>query len=107
MVEPLRSALSYWYAWDMMVADPISLFMSDGRLHRVSLRPTDTFSNTMFATGLEARIGSERKPSFAMLDRHIRGIDLYQRDRLRRATDWAVKRQEALAGFANIFFWLG
>ena len=106
-VESLRSALSYWYAWDMMVADPSSLFMTDGRLHRGNLRPTDTFSNTMFATGLEARIGTERKASFALLDRHIRGIDKYQRDRLRRATDRAVQRQEALAGFANLLFWLG
>ena len=70
----------WWYQILALRPDclPELPFVSDGLLHRGSLRPTDTFSNTMFATGLDARIVSERKPSFALLDCHIRGINLYQ-----------------------------
>lgn len=103
----LRSAMSYWHAWDMMVYHPGSLFLLDERLLVGPCRPTDSFSNTMLSTGMSAWLGTKQKRSFALLDRHVQCMDRWLQSRLRHEADPDFRYQFALAGFCNFFLWLG
>jgi hypothetical protein len=61
----------------------------------------------MFAAGLKARLGDESRPSVALLDRHVRWLDVDLDQRYRVARSDAVRCELAKAGLANLSFWLG
>jgi hypothetical protein len=104
----MRSAVSQFLAWDMMVAHPSATYMDDRkRIVRLLVRPTDSLSSTLHASGMGARIGDEAKPLMALLDRHVRFLDHSLNARFLAATDFAVQRDLALAGLANCQFWCG
>ena len=67
--------LLYWYAWDMMIANPSATYMSNWKLFQGTAHPTNIFANKIFAAGLSDHIGTECKPSFALPDRHIHYFD--------------------------------
>jgi hypothetical protein len=107
-VRSLRSAVSQFLAWDMMVAYPDATYMDERkRIIRVPCRPTDSLSSTLHAAGMGARIGDEAKPSMPLLDRHVRFLDQSLEARYLAATDPLEKRSLALAGLANLMFWCG
>jgi len=56
---------------------------------------------------MRARVGDEPVPSMALLDRHVRYVDLELNLRYRQTTSFAERRDVALAGLANLFLWLG
>ena len=106
----LRSAVSQYMAWDMMVRYPGHVYsMDQGKrvIHQVC-RPTDLLGATMFASGMKARLGNESRPSVALLDRHVRWLDadLDQHYRASARTD-EVRHELAKAGLANLSLWLG
>ena len=72
----LRSAVSQYMAWDMMVRYPGHVYMDQGKgvIHQACC-PTDSLGATMFAFGLKARLGDKSRPSVALLDRHVRWLD--------------------------------
>jgi hypothetical protein len=75
-VRGLRSAVSQYMAWDMMVAHPAATYMDERkRILHVPCRPTDSLSSTLHAAGMGARIGDEARPSLPLLDRHVRHLD--------------------------------
>jgi hypothetical protein len=107
-VRSMRSAVSQFLAWDMMVAHPSATYMDDRkRIVRLLVCPTDSLSSTLHASGMGARIGDEAKPLMALLDRHVRFLDHSLNARFLAATDFAVQRDLALAGLANCQFWCG
>ena len=106
-VKAIRSSLAYYQAWDMMVSNPGTAYFHERRIVIGNPRPTDCLGCTMHATGLAARIGSERKASFALLDRHVRGLDTYIRNLCMLETNPTRLHQHHLAGLANLLLWLG
>jgi hypothetical protein len=107
-IRQLRSAVSQYMAWDMMVRYPGNVYMDQGkRIIHQACRPTDSLGATLFASGLKARIGSESRPSVALLDRHVRCMDADLDRRYRAATTPAVRDELAKAGLANLSLWLG
>jgi hypothetical protein len=107
-IRQLCSAVSQYMAWDMMVRYPGNVYMDQGkRIIHQACRPTDSLGATLFASGLKARIGSESRPSVALLDRHVRCMDADLDRRYRAATTPAVRDELAKAGLANLSLWLG
>jgi hypothetical protein len=56
---------------------------------------------------MKARLGDESRPSVALLDRHVRWLDVDLDQRHRVARSDAVRNELAKAGLANLSFWLG
>lgn len=91
-----------------MVSHPEGVLLTkDQRLLEQSCRPTDTFSYTLHARGMKARLGDEASPSVPLLDKHVRFLD-NELDTLYKNAANPIKRREfALAGLANLVLWLG
>ena len=107
-IRQLRSAASQHMAWDMMVRYPGHVYVDQGkRVINQACRPTDSLGATMFAAGLKARLGDESRPSVALLDRHVRWLDVDLDQRYRVARSDEVRCELAKAGLANLSFWLG
>ncbi len=62
---------------------------------------------SQFASGLGQWVGEDTQPSWAIQDRHVRRINSTCEANFRAARGPEDKRQAALAGFANLLFWLG
>jgi hypothetical protein len=107
-IRQLRSAASQYFAWDMMIAHPTSVVLTkDRRLVGQPCRPTDGFGSTLHSRGMMARIGDDSKPSVALLDGQIRAFDAELNTSFLRAGSAIARRDFALAGLANLTFWLG
>lgn len=61
---------------------------------------------TRYTKGLRERIGDNPEPSWALLDRHVRAFDAYFDRQYRSSTSRQAKHRWALAGMANLKFWL-
>ena len=108
-IRQLRSAASQFFAWDMMITNPGSTIMNPKtqQILQIPCRATDDLSASLFASGLSARIGSETKPSVALLERHVKWLDADFERRYQSATSDVLLKEFAQAGFANLCFWLG
>ena len=107
-IRNLRSAASQYLAWEMMITHPACSFLdARRRLLNLPCRPTDSLAYTLHATGMAARVGDEVNPSLPLLSRHIHYLDESLNHRYCTATNPTMKRQFALAGFANVLFWCG
>jgi hypothetical protein len=107
-IRSLRSAASQFFAWHSMVSQPNVSFMDDRkRILQVPCRPTDNLSSTLHAAGMSSRVGNDSTPSMPLLDRHVGYLDSSLNARYRQATTPQEKRELALAGLANVQFWLG
>jgi hypothetical protein len=107
-VRQFRSAAAQHLAWRQVVTDPAGAYYDrQKRLIGGPIRHTDAASNTMFATGMSARLGTKTQPSVALLDRHIRSLDQDLRLKYLASTNTAQKRLYARAGLANLNLWLG
>ena len=60
-----------------------------------------------FTKGLQGRIGSDSRPSFALLDRHVRAMDAHFERQYLEAGNRQDRQYWASAGLANMFLWLG
>jgi hypothetical protein len=107
-IRQLRSARSAQETWINLMTDIDSTFPALNHLPISNLRgrSTDTYAFTIFAKGLENRLGDEATPSVALTDTQIHFINsqlqlsfehLHGEDRL----------QTALAAFANVVAWTG
>jgi len=107
-IRQLRSAASHYLTWEAMMTHPDQAFLdSSQRLLHVPCRATDGLAFTLFTKGMGARVGNETRPSVALLDRHIRFMDAALLRFFRHATSPHLRRKWALAGLANLVFWLG
>jgi hypothetical protein len=108
-LRQLRSAKSQHDTIDMLMAYPGRL-VYQAATRQVAVfdlcRPTDELSNSLFSAGLSARIGAETRPSFPVLDRHVRALDKALQARFTKATTHAAKVETCKAALANLTFWL-
>ena len=107
-IRQLRSAVSQFYTWEMLVSDPAAAYV-DGqrRLLQAPCRITDSVGFTMHSKGLAARVGTHTRPSVPLLDRHVRLLDISLNQRFMAARTDPERRRCALAGLANLILWLG
>ena len=108
-VRPLRSAASQFAAMDWATSRPVDTIYDrrSDQLFQQPCRFTDSVTNQLFAAGLSTRMGTDSKPSIALLDRHIRYIEEDLDRRWRAATSPKLKEELAEAGFSTLTFWLG
>ena len=107
-IRQLRSAVSQYAAWDLMVTHSGKFFVDQNR--RILLqacRFTDDGGSTFFARGLSTRIGTETRPSVALLERHVRHLDSHLTAQYHSSTTITARLQWAKAGLANLCLWLG
>jgi hypothetical protein len=106
-VRQLRSAVSQFLTWDMMVATPGAFMDQQRRVLQLPCRATDGLGYTLYSAGMRARVGDESHPSVALLDCHIRALDQELNRSYLASTSPLERRELALAGLANLFLWLG
>ena len=106
-IRALRSAAAQYMTLDSLSVHPSSYFNRDNKLIHQDCRPTDSAPYTLMTKGMLSRIGDEARPSMALLDRHVRYLDNELNQKYRLATSVYEKREYALAGLANLSFWLG
>ena len=107
-IRHLRSAASQFLGWEMMVRHPTSTVLD--QQHRVLQQPcraTDCYSFSLFSKGLSSRLGTDSTPAVPLLFRHVRYMDLIFDPYYGQADTYEAQRQWALAGMANLLFWLG
>ena len=105
-VRRIRSAVSAFSSLDVMQSDSNANFFDRGTHRRGRCIPTDTGGFTLFSKGLSARIGSNPRPSTALLGRHVTGIESWLEAR-HQSSHGTERHQNALAGLAHCFLWLG
>lgn len=107
-IRQIRSAAAQHLTWQHIITDPDTAFLDQRRkLIMASVRPTDSALNTIFAAGLAARLGTESRPSIALLARHVRALDDSLNRQYRLAPTYELRRLYARAGLANLQFFLG
>ena len=106
-IRALRSAASQYMTLDALSACPSSYFTNSNKLVHQACRPTDSATFTLMTKGMLSRIGDEARPSMALLDRHVRYLDNELDEKYMRTASAYEKREFALAGLANLSFWLG
>ena len=107
-VRHLRSAASQFLGWEMMINFPTSTFLDQQqRVLQQPCRPTDGYSYSLMTKGMSGRLGTESTPATALLFRHVHYMDSVFDTNFRNATTFDAKRRWALAGLANLAFWLG
>ena len=108
-IRQLRSAAAQFQALDLLATNPGKAFV-ENRSRKMTVqdcRTTDSYSSTLFASGMSARIGNHGKPSQALLERHVRWIDEDLNQRYMAARTPTAKKELAKAGLANCSLWLG
>ena len=108
VLKNLRSAASYYHAWNAMIAHPDTAYL-DPRSGKISLqqgvRVTDSLAFTFFSSGMGTRLGTETRSSVALLPRHVVSLDTWLDDQYHREPNEARRHQWALAGLANVGLW--
>ena len=107
-VRQLRSAASQFWAWDFLVTHPsASMLTREQRLVNQVCRPSDSYAFSLVSNGLSTRMGTEAKPSLALLERHVKCLDTELDHQFQFPMNPSQRRAAALAGFSNSIFWLG
>lgn len=107
-VRQIRSAAAHRLTWQHVITEPDNAFLDPRRkLIKGPVRQTDSASNTLFAAGLAAQLGTETRPSIALLIRHVRSLDLSLDRSYQQATTVELQRLYSRAGMANVQFFLG
>eukprot|EP00977_Amphora_coffeiformis_P021291 scaffold9137_cov275-Amphora_coffeaeformis.AAC.1 len=56
---------------------------------------------------MKGRVGDEARPSWALLDRHVRSFEVFFEEQYLKAGTLVARMYWARAGLANLFLWLG
>ena len=108
VLKNLRSAASYYHAWDAMISDPRGAYLDpkSGKVsHQRAVRATDSLAFTFFASGMSTRLGTESKQSVALLPRHVISLDQWLEHQFSLSTTDAERHEWALAGVTNVGLW--
>ena len=107
-VWQLRLAASQWGAWDSMVAFPLAYILSkDRRILHQECQATDSLVSTLLSTGLASRMGEDVRPAEPLQEHQVRAFAATLDHCYRHALLPLERREVALAGLANLLFWLG
>ena len=104
-----RSALSVYSAWTAAFCFPQNSYKdSDNRvLSDPSLSPSDNILSRLTVGGISARLGTESRPSQALVARHIHWNQHYRRKLLASNPSSHVQYEIASAQCVELFAWLG
>jgi hypothetical protein len=104
----LRSAANMFYMVDSQLAYPHQTMKSKSHVSFQShVTPPDSAMLTFATKGMERRLGSHSKPSWALLHVHIKWIDDCLHEAWQNAPTTSDCHNLAIAGFANLMFYLG
>jgi hypothetical protein len=107
-VRHLRSAASQFLGWELMLQHPMATYLdSQHRVIQQPCRATDCYSYTLLTKGMSGRLGTESNPSATLLFCHVAYMDKVFDTNFRAAATFEARRCWALAGLANLSFWLG
>ncbi|KAL7556828.1 hypothetical protein ACA910_002304 [Epithemia clementina (nom. ined.)] len=108
-IRQLRSAASQFYALDALSrhAGSAGLDPHNRRLVIQACRPTDDLTYTLFNRGLSACIGTQSRPSMALLGRHVSSLVLVLESTYRCTTNLSVRREITSAAVMTLFLWSG
>ena len=107
-IRGLRSALSQHKAIAALHSGRPCRLDTHNRVLFQEARSTDQLGTTLFTTGLSVRLGTETRPSTALLGRHVAAFDTFVQTQYRQApVGSSVQRTWALVGLANTILWLG
>ena len=103
----LCSAASQFLGWEMMLTSPLDTFLDQQhRVLGIVCRATDSYSFSLFSTGMTGCLEVESKPATPLLFRHVRLMDHLFTALYTQAVGHNAKRRWALAGLANVLLWL-
>ena len=106
-VRGIRSAMGFHLCLASLLRGESLIYDRSKRLLEHKGRWTDSHMATTFAKGLGHRLGTDVVPSHALLSRHVKWNDNHSRSRYNAATEDNQRLKWALAGLANVTFWLG
>ena len=107
-VRQLRGALAHLLSWEAAQTPSLPGYLdSSKRLIHQDCRITDRLPVQLHAQGMSSRMGADPRPSTAILDHHVRSLDLYLSQRFLASTTVEEQRFWALGGAANLTLWLG
>ena len=104
-----RSALSLYSAWTTAFCYPQNSYKdSDNRvLSDPSLSPSDNILSRLTAGGIAARLGTESRPSQALVSRHIHWNQKYRTKLLETHTSLHAQYEIVAAQCVELLAWLG
>jgi hypothetical protein len=107
-IRQLRSAANMYYMVDCQLAFPHQAMKTKSRISIHShVTPPDSAMLTFASKGMERRLGSHSKPSWALSHIHIAWIDDCLDTAWKTAPTAAARHNLSIAGFANLMFYLG
>ena len=106
-VRGIRSAVGFHNGLARLLGGDAFIFDRNNRMWAFDGRYTDDALSTLFATGLGQRLGTKVTPAHALLARHVLWMDKHFNHRFNQAVSQDAQRTWALAGLANVTFWLG
>jgi hypothetical protein len=107
-VRQLRSAANMYYMVDSQLAYPHHTMKNKSHLSfQPRVAPPDSAMLTFASKGMERRLGSHSKPSWALSHIHIKWIDDCLNEAWQNAPMASDRHNLAIAGFANLMFYLG
>jgi hypothetical protein len=107
-IRQLRSAANMYYMVDSQLAYTHQAMKTKSRISiHPHVTPPDSAMLTFASKGMERRLGSHSKPSWALLHIHIAWIDDCLDTAWKMASTQAERHDLSIAGFANLMFYLG
>ena len=107
-VRGLRSAASMFHRLDMMTAHPGCIYSDPASrvLQGQGVNPTDELGYAMMSSGMRSRLGTDSKPSAALLYRHVQHMMESLEKRFRMARHSSERSEICRAALATLFSWL-
>jgi hypothetical protein len=107
-IRQLRSAANMYYMVDSQLAFPQQTMKNKSRVSiHPHVVPPDSVMLTFASKGMERCLGSNSKPSWALSHIHIKWLNDCLDEAWHRAPTLSDRHNLAIAGFANLMFYLG
>jgi hypothetical protein len=107
-IRQLRSAANMYYMVDSQLAFPQQTMKTKSRISiHLHVVPPNSAMLTFASKGMERHLGSNSKPSWALSHVHIQWIDDCLNEAWKQAPTPLDRHNLAIAGFANLMFYLG
>ncbi|MGH7974465.1 MAG: hypothetical protein ACREBR_02970 [bacterium] len=105
----LRSAAAAFFSWELALFYPSQVHRDRDRrvLHPSGVSPTDDLMSSFTASGFSRRLGTESRPSVALLHRHILWNQEFRHDQFRHMSDPAGRYICAAAAVVELISFLG
>ena len=108
-VRQIRSAYTWYHTTLKLLEEAPQVWYNEKerKLTDVGVEPGQDAMMLLTTRGLQARIGTDSTPSKPLLNRHVLAVSDWCEAQFVRSVEGPVRHQWALAGLANLLFWLG